>query len=321
MSILVNRPDNKRRPADWRWQRAGELANGSRLIAGRDDSIVRELTKFRRLLDRCETDEDRLAALDADPVLFSAYLIYDANETPTETRWELEARLLARESFESIGQKIHEDVDVIKRYEEAFFDVMSRIDHPGLITHIIVGKAVQTGLAERQYDLLWKLFGYHCGPLVLDAFIYKFNAPTRPETPSQVSAHWGDDTKEVIKVKANVAARTIQINGYTAEGILNMFHNMAALEQQAGAAGGGSELMAENVQAMQNCIPWIKYIEGVSPKMIGRSTEFEKDGMTLRSHELMMLSMGIEPEGLEYLTTDIGYPDGDDQNAKAHEGE
>ena len=251
MSVLTNRVDNPRRPPDWRWQRAGELIDGARVARGRDDAGVRQAMKFRRLLARCRNDEDRLIALDACPALYEAHSLYSVEDDAPEPRWELEARLLAREPFPVIERKMGLSKEVIEAFEQYFFDVISRLDAPSLIVHTVIGRAVQTGLAERDYDALWKLMGYLAGPLVLDSCIYKFAEPKQIITPDGVRAFWKDFAKDQLGMKAGIAALTYPVNWQSREQILTFYTQLLQTEAAAGHAGmGGSETFVTNVKAM-----------------------------------------------------------------------
>lgn len=305
MSILVNRPDNRRRPVDWRWQRACELAEGARLVRGRDDEGVMFASKFRRLLDRCTTDEDKLEALDAHPEMYEAYSIYDASEEATEIRWELEARILAKESPQAIDKKLGVSPEVAKVFGRIFFDVADRLEAHSLITHVVIGRAVQTGLAEREYDCLWKLFGYWSGPLVLDAFIYKFNCPSHTETHDGLRGALREFTKDTIEQKGAITMLTMKVNWQTQETIMNLWQQCLQMEIQAGAAGAGTETIMQNVTVMMEGFQGLlhKHIPDVDPSPGGIISAVEDTGVRLRSGELAAIGMGLEPTGLEHLIT------------------
>jgi hypothetical protein len=308
MSILQHRSDNPRRVPDWRWQRAGELIEGARVARGRDDDGVRQATKFRRLLARCQTDEDRLVALDACPALYEAHSLYAAEDDAPEPRWELEARLLAREPFPTIERKMGLSTETIAAFECFFFDVINRLDAPSLIVHTVIGRSVQTGLAERDYDALWKLMGYLAGPLVLDSCIYKFAQPQQIITTDGVKAFWKDFAKDQLGMKAGVAALTYPVNWQTREQILTFYTQILQMEANAGQIGGTSETYVSNVKAMMETFAWSKYLPGVDTEMTGKVAELEANGVRLRATELAMIGIGETPTGLEHLISSARFP-------------
>lgn len=311
MSILVNRPDNKRRPGDWRWQRACELAEGARSVRGRDDETVKFASKFRRLLDRCDDDLDRLGVLDAYPAVYEAYSLYDASDDPTEHRWELEARLLAKESFADIEAKMGIPPETVEAYERIFFDVIDRLESPSLIVHTIIGRAVQTGLAEREYDCLWKLFAYFLGPAVLDALVFKFNMPQHTETHDGLRAAMRDFAKDTVDIKAGITLLTTPANWQTRELLLNLWKDLLALEMKAGQAGIGTETFNENVKALTETFEQLftKHRPGVDADVVGRAAELEAGGVRMRASELAAIGLGKEPTGLELLVHTAKYPE------------
>jgi len=310
MSILVNRPDNKRRPVDWRWQRGCELAEGARQVRGRDDELVILARKFRRLLDRCESDMDRLAALDANPELFEAYEIYNADDfNPTAIKWELEARILAKESPESIDAKLMLSPAVTRLYTQLFFDVIGRLSAHGLIMHLVIGRATQIGLAERSYDCLWKLLGYNVGPLILDAFIYQFNNPRHTEVHDEYRATMNELTKDSIVTKAAVTMLTMQVNYQTRELIMTLWKELLALEIQAGQAGFSSETYTQNIGALSTTFAnlFIKQSDG-DISMESAINQLEAEGARLRASELVAIGMGGDAIGLKQLLGSAVYP-------------
>lgn len=311
MSILVNRQDNTRRPADWRWQRACELADGARSVRGRDDDNIMFVAKFRRLLDRCQDDNDRLNVLDTYPALYEAYALYDASDEPTEHKWELEARLLAREPFADIEAKMGISPETTAAYERVFFDVIDRLGSPSLIIHTIIGRAVQMGLAEREYDCLWKLFAYWLGVPVLDVLVFKFNSPQHVESRDGLRAAMRDFSKDTLDVKASITLLTTPTNWQTRELIMNLWKDLLAMELQAGQAGVGTETFTQSVAALTGTFENMfgKHLPGVDAEIVGRAAVLETSGVRLRAEELATIGLGKEPLGLEHLVQSAKFPE------------
>jgi hypothetical protein len=264
---------------------------------------------------------DYLTALDAAPALFEAYTLYQANDAPNEHRWEIEARLLAREPAESIALKLGLQAETVEAYELVFFDVISRLQHPSLITHTVIGRSVQTGLAEREYDGLWKLFGYWGGPAVLDAFIHKFNSPAIPDGPTGVDAFHGDGTKHHLKEKAHIAMLTMKVNTYTAKEILDLWSRLLEMELAAGASGMGGEAFSDNVEAMVEDFSFQAYRPDEDGPILTIAGELEARGVRLRASELSIIgATGEVPTGLVHLMQAMTFPEpeenqNDDQNS------
>jgi hypothetical protein len=253
--------------------------------------------------------------LDAHPALYEAYSIYTANEDPTETRWELEARLLANETFDSISTKMGIDSDTIRWYEKVFFDVLDRLSSPSLIIHTIIGRAVQAGLAEREYDCLWKLFGYSLGPSVLDALVYKFNNPRHTDSPDQLRSAMRDLTKDTVDIKAAITIMGMPVSWQTRELIMTLWKDMIQMELTAGQAGIGTETLTQNIHAMTTSFEHL-FVKRIPDKEIdrGQITTLEATGARLRATELMAAGVGEKLEGLEYLLSTAKYPEQDEND-------
>jgi len=244
------------------------------------------------------------------PVLYEAWVIYQDTEAIT-IKGEIEARILAKEPFADIARKATVSEDAVTAYELYFFNVADRLEAPSYITHQVFGKSVQAGLAERDYDLLWKMYGYWCGPMVLDALIFKFNNPSRPETAESVSALWGDDFSESVRMNTAIMMRQKTTEWEHQVEVGNLYLRMLEIERSAGSGGGiGQEAILENVNAMMDRLPWRKYDLGI--KSIDEAgTEIERvemQGFGLRSVEIAMFGVGAPPESLQHLIEGAVYP-------------
>jgi hypothetical protein len=93
-------------------------------------------------------------------------------------RWEVEARLLAGESFDQVAAKCDSRAAIIEAYHSVFFDVQNRLG--GAIDYIavtVIGPRRLSGLNAADVDILLKLFGYGGGPLVLDGLVRYYRRP------------------------------------------------------------------------------------------------------------------------------------------------
>lgn len=328
MSIIVNRPDNPRRPPDWRWQRGNEIVSGaSRHIHGRDDATMQYICKFIRLLNRCRSETDHLAALDAAPALYDAYTLYRAEDVPSAHRWELEARILAREPVAAIGSKLGLTAATVEMYERVFFDVISRLQHASLIMHTVIGQAAQTGLAEREYDGLWKLLGFTGGPAVLDAVIHKCNSPARPLSPEDVNRFYTASVKHQINEKAFIALHGMPVTWQTYEHIYGMWLKLLEVEAATGQAGMNAAMLVEGLQVLVNSMEFKRQNEQNTLALPAPAAAIEATGVRLRASELAALTSGSVPaDGIPTILCNIRYPDNEEPthvqgNVAANAGE
>ncbi len=161
-----------RRRLDWRWHWAGQLLKcGEEPDPVYDDDWTRRAFDYQRLVDEhpaeflAETMPDIHAAL-------------QLNTTGGIRRWELDARILARESPETIQSKTGIAATVIECYEAMFFNVSSRIDCASYIESKTIGQSPFDG---QDVATFWNHFGYFYGPYFLDIVIDDFRSTGKPD--------------------------------------------------------------------------------------------------------------------------------------------
>jgi hypothetical protein len=186
-SIIDLRPNGPCRPVNWRWQLA-ERISAKRLVPQEwlDENVIAAATLQRRLASGTAWDTERIER--TMPELVQAYQLRFG--TATALRLEIEARVLARESLESIARKTSVPPTVLALYQQLFFDVADRLDRASYIMHTAIGERVHGTWTEEDIPTLgWKLFGYHCGPQVLDVLIQGSNLRDRPSSPDEVGSY------------------------------------------------------------------------------------------------------------------------------------
>jgi len=304
--ITTLRKDSSRRPPAWRWQRVGMLLEDGRrnIRRDRDQDQIAEIFRFRKLLERCQTDSDHMILAYSAADLYEAWSSWEDDDQLQ--KWELEARLLSGEPYEAIAQKLCLTRAAVTAYERYFFNVSDRLDAPGYITHQVLGESVQAGLAERAFDTLWKMFGYWCGHMPLDHLAYKFNKPSRPETIEGVEALWMDDISSTLKMRTAIAARITPINWQTGLEILNVYFRMLEMEKGLSSGGGGNESILDNVQSLFGYMPWTKQHVGVAAQT--HIEQHERGGAIFRAAELSLYGATGVPTNLQHLMSSAQYP-------------
>ena len=112
--------NNPLRQPDWRLQRAQRLCEAKHAVEGEDEGMRAAC----RLLEALEDG----TATEVMPDEHAAWRLYSDN---TEARWELEARILARQSIEDIAKVMDLSAAVVETYEQLFFNVLDRLDKRG----------------------------------------------------------------------------------------------------------------------------------------------------------------------------------------------
>lgn len=252
--------DNPCRAPHWRWLRATQIdAGGKRASRKRDGAAgfvwIRRALRLKRHFEQASNRPEAIYALhERDPELFWAHSMWIDEKAPT--RWAIEARVLAGETNEQIAKLLGTDPGVIDAYVNVFFDVREKMSHTSYVVNVIMADAVKRGLQERQYDLLWKLLGFHGGTLALDAAINKFTPINKPEKPEQVSGFFQDFAIGAMKYKSALATLTVQVNSQTQLPLIESFAKFVEIERTTESATKAQTSIVENIGAMLTSLPF-----------------------------------------------------------------
>lgn len=328
MSAFNLRIEAPFRPVDWRWEKARlmrEDPQTASLLRHQDDEWTIKAKKFQEKYKDVNDDYDRLLLLRRWPALSEAADIRFRDDEKRLVRYEIEARLLASEPFERIAEKVGASVESIIWYEKVFFNVLDRLHNEGWVCHCVIGEAIQAGLTERDYDVLWKIMGYYGKSLVLDAIIRKTFDTRAPETQSQVGDFLVDDIEKTAKLKTAIAFRTMSINSYTQERIIELYKEFQALKKAADGDAGSGDQLSSNIQVMIQNLGWTignrnVMVSASDPqKIVGRLrsevVQADECAAELRADDLMQLNIGQTPERLKALAT-TRFPEKKDAAAK-----
>ncbi|HEX4143079.1 MAG TPA: hypothetical protein VHY91_05985 [Pirellulales bacterium] len=229
-SIFELRPSSYCRRVDWRWHLAARLAQGALVPDSWVDQHVLEARDFQLLLlDASEADLEYMA--EWMPGLFTAHLLHTRGPDPT--RFEVEARILAKEPFDSIGKKCYLSVPAITAYEALFFNVLDRLEAKSYIIHQVIGPKLHEGLTPSDIGVLWKLYGYRGGSFVLDQLIYGQNDSQQPTCAAEVGRFIRADISTTLAQKAAIAVRTMRLDDpRTVRTLFRTYHQLQQLEQR-----------------------------------------------------------------------------------------
>jgi hypothetical protein len=261
------------------------------------------LRRFRERIVAAHTSADHALVMERYPAIYEAWAFYTADDR--EMRNELEARILAREPFDIIAGKLATTSDVVAAYEKYFFNVTDRLDSPSYITHCVLGRALQASPAERTPDFLWKLFGYWQGPAMVDAWVYRFNRPSRPETANGVAAAITDDFKLTMLMKADQLARTMPVNQYTRTDLLMTWCRLMEAEKERGSAGTDHESLMSGLQSVLSSAPWVKRDQLEATP----ADQMEAQGVTVRACEYRVLTGQTIPASFQQLVEHTHFPE------------
>jgi hypothetical protein len=288
-------PNNPMRAVTWRWERARLMREGKSRTVGRRsaDPVVKAAYRFQMGLSKCKDDVDRYDLMEEYPALYGAYLIYqrgdDADRHPL--RFAIEARLLAGQADYDIAARLGMSPDVIDMYEALFFNVKEKLANTDYIMTCVISPSVHAGLTDRDYDLLWKLFGFIYGPVVLDSFIHTTTRSYRPESASEVDAALAEDTRSSLQRRVAVVARTYTVNAFSQSELLNIYTRLLEMEKEMGGQKN-KDLIMQNVQVMVEALPFRPGSKpGEQPALL---SQYDSGGVELRTDELMSISSGTD---------------------------
>lgn len=210
------------RPPNWKWRLAHIVQRYGEPLPVKVTKEIRKLVEFKSLIES-ESEENWLS----DEVykryseLLEAYKIYVSNKP---LRHILEARILAKEDFNTIASKLGiANIKIIKTYVSVFYDVIDRLNSPDYIVHIVIG----LGGLSRIYDF-WKFFGYWCGPNILDELIHMYN-----ESEERNGDIWNSDCKKISKIQLALALRgASDISEDRIKQLVQLYTKILAIEQK-----------------------------------------------------------------------------------------
>jgi hypothetical protein len=295
--------DNPLRAPHWRWLRAVQIDAGgpkpSKAVDGSDGfEWIRRIVRLKRRHAMAANKPHAVYALvRLDRGLFWAHSIWAEEKAPT--RWAIEAYILAGASDEEIAEKVGCEPDVIAAYAAVFFDVRGKLHNGNYIVNVVMADAVSRGLTERQYDLLWKMFGYQGGVYVLDALIGKFTNIHKPQNANEVSEFFQTSAINSMRHKAAVAALTVPINTHTQLPLLESYVKYVEIERTTENTEKSQISIVQNIGAMLSHLPFKigTKLDSEGDKMV----PFDNNAAELRSDELMIVAAGGKLENQKML--------------------
>lgn len=303
----IPNPHDPFKSPSWRWERARWLRDRGKYIrAGKDDEWTLLTKKYQILLEKAKDEIDHYKLSCKFPGIYFAHDMYEREET--DFKWTIEALILAKTPFDQIAKKVCCSIDVVFWYEKLFFNVTDKLDSPYYIVNRVFGNSIHRGVTDRNYDLLWKLYGYMYGPMVLEFMFLSGNNPQHINRWDQVPTCVRDDTSLQIHRRANIAVRTMPL-AFNHRVILETHTKLIEIEKLSGATGGSSDMVAAHVNACMttlgkmftalknpnNEIPSLKY--------------YDEQSAELRASEAFAVSLGIEPEGLQKQIGELKIPE------------
>ena len=315
--VEFNQWDPYRSPR-WRYDRAAHLAKtrapGKTHELTRDDKFIGDTFKFLREWKRHTrntqqaTNDLRVARLYPKyPGLFLAHQLF-LQKAGDPIRYEVEARILARQTDEEIAKRVSMHPEGIRWYELIFFNVRDRLDNEGYIGRQVIGPAVAHGLRNISLDFSAKYWGYYAGPYMLDLILSDID----PSTPMPKV---GTDLNHFMDNYWNKAARIRSVNSIGAFdvnqfNVLQLFELHSQLIQQAHAAqltaGGAQTPYEEVLSGVMNSVQWSVGRKRQQALENSPLKDYTGQPVELRVSEMLEVAAGGNPD-LNHVKT-ITFP-------------
>jgi hypothetical protein len=290
-------PDNPHRPPSWRWERAGLAAGaGPPLSRSRDDPWVHQGCRFRRLLRNCNDDYLIDSLYLQHPALFRAHQLWELRSEDTSLRLtahEIEARVLAGCPAETIAARMGISAEVVTAYESLFFDVRPRLEQPSYVFHVVLGQQIHFGLHERNFELIWKFYGYIGGTYVLDAIITTLGANPHPSSADAAIGFGDTALRSQLGRKAMIAVQTLDASrgGVTQTEIVNAYLKLNEIDINRGRAAG-TDLWRNNIAAIMESLSWTVSGSPTDDPVRQRIAKIDNGAAELDGKRLMQLGRG-----------------------------
>jgi hypothetical protein len=304
------RPDSPLRPVDWKWKKVIAYRDaGRRIPRSKYDRETYDLFTFASRVNSCSNDFECLELSEEYPLFMDSYELYKGgNNLPV--KYELEARLLTKESYQSIAKKTAISEDLITTYEQTFFNVKDRLVNRSWVVNVVIGQALQHGMSDGDYNILWKIYAYLAGPIMLDMVTVRVGLKEQEAANFDQAVSLMRDSIDVQAIlRASQALSIVPINGFTAAAIVDIeqkYREMA--KETAGAASTQSFLGA--VDKIMSSLPWAVGTGTVEHPVLSCMRESDNQAAELRCSE--MLEVASTKKAIEDLK-DIRLPEPEDR--------
>lgn len=241
------------RPLSWRWQLAVELRKANRLPSRDADEWVHRAYDYHGKFAAVERDPWARADLAGEcPDEHDAHALM-TDRKAGDTRYELEARILAGQEPYDIAYSLEVAPGVTKAYEAMFFHVQDRLQARSWVAHSVLGPAYWSGPSARDHALFWKLIGYVHGVEALEWYM-GFQSRTKAERGKE-RQRYEEESRDGLARKAWLSTQTLSVNSHSQVMILDLLQKTRQVELEFGAGNSQHELL-DAFGNMLESIPW-----------------------------------------------------------------
>lgn len=255
--MLINLcEDSPLRPPDWRWLRVNVYRDASRTMPrSRRDRLTNHLIRFLNDWHACRDQFDKDDLKVEYEELAVAHNMYSC-ETGASSKWELESRLLANEETSSICSKLSLRPETVDIYEKVFFNVKDRLQNRSWIINCVIGRSIHVGLTDRDFDLLWKMYGLFSGKFMLDLVTGKLGLKMQHAgSEAEALSMMREANEAQATMRASTALAVTPINGFTAAPMIQVEQAYRQIAKDA-AGVESTQVIMQKVNGVLSGLPW-----------------------------------------------------------------
>jgi hypothetical protein len=239
------------RPPDWRWQRACRLVARNRYFSRRrDDEETGRAMHYLRALARCRHGAPSARLLKQYGEVHAAHRL---NVQGGQVRLLVEARLLARQSFEQTAQALSISPGTVFWFEALFFNVVEHLDARDWVVARTIGRGASAGTADPDTGVVLKSFAYFGGLIVLEAVLpYLVGGKDLFDPPPDLSTQEG---RRDQMVRLAVAAHLLPEGAATDKKLHKIMEILRERGRNRPVRPAPAPLLAQNVDFLLEELP------------------------------------------------------------------
>lgn len=221
------RPTNPRRHPERRWHVAKYIRKTPTRRFWKDpDADIQAAYAFQRKLGRSFKASDLQTMADSPPPLtdqLAAFLLWREDG---RRRYEVEARLLAKQPYEEIGEIMLLSPDAISWFHRWFFDF---VDTNSYVVNYLVGQDLDVSDGDPPVYPMWKFVAYRGGVDALDVLTQEAPDPAKMEA---IAPFFRRMIRQRLAIKSFHEVLSADVNDTaTAKQVLRMYQRMLKLQQ------------------------------------------------------------------------------------------
>jgi len=222
-----------------------------------DDHPIRAYRRLLLDLLAAGDDEGKILAVKVElPAVYAAHRFHYGSDY--RMRQEIEARLLAGESFQEIASKLCADPKAIEYYNQIFFDVCDALDHSDWVTLTIRGRtrydeASGCTRADVERGYVMRLFGYCGGARVVDSLVNPLGETKVPENSEEIHAWAVAAVTQIVQTAGTAAAVTIELTDKNKMRFIRLARRLADMRKTE--SGPSDVVINKHIQA---ALEWFK---------------------------------------------------------------